>query len=146
MPPSQNCKRRRMACRHFHDTQTVRLEAGEEEELHSKAQFEIFFTISSLRCELSPTRTLKWPGRNRVNITSNNTSSAYHVQHVVCQLVRRDSSAIKFDRVEIAFIVAILYRLKPLTDQGGEKTGVPGETPDDGLQKLPHTKARKFRP
>ena len=30
------------------------------------------------RRELSPTRTLKWPGRNRVRITSN-TSSAYHM-------------------------------------------------------------------
>ena len=62
-----------------------------------KAQFKII-TISSLRRELSPTRTLKWPGRNRAQITCN-TSRAYHVQHVVCHLVRRDSSAIKFDRV-----------------------------------------------
>ena len=38
-----------------------------------------FFTISSQRRELSPTRTLKWPGRNSVQITCN-TSSAYHVQ------------------------------------------------------------------
>ena len=38
-----------------------------------------FFTISSQRRELSPTCTLKWPGRNRVQITWN-TSSAYHVQ------------------------------------------------------------------
>ena len=38
-----------------------------------------FFTISSQRRELFPTRTLKWPGRNRVQITCN-TSSAYHVQ------------------------------------------------------------------
>ena len=30
-----------------------------------------FVTISSLHCELSPTRTLKWPGRNRVRITCN---------------------------------------------------------------------------
>ena len=37
--------------------------------------------------------------------------------HVTCHLVRRDSSAIKFDRVEVAF------------DEGGEKTGVPGENP-----------------
>ena len=37
-----------------------------------------FFTISSQRRELSPTRTLKWPGRNRVQITCN-TSNAYHV-------------------------------------------------------------------
>ena len=38
-----------------------------------------FFTISSQRRELSATRTLKWPGRNRVQIMCN-TSSAYHVQ------------------------------------------------------------------
>ena len=41
-----------------------------------------FLTISSLRREPSPTRTLKWPGRNRVQITCN-TSCAYHAQHVV---------------------------------------------------------------
>ena len=41
-----------------------------------------FFTISSQRRELSPTRTLKWPRRNRVQITRN-TSSAYHVQYVM---------------------------------------------------------------
>ena len=38
-----------------------------------------FFTISSQRRELSPTRTLKWPVRYRVQITCS-TSSAYHVQ------------------------------------------------------------------
>ena len=37
------------------------------------------FTISSQRRELSPTRMLKWPERNRVQITCN-TSSAYFVQ------------------------------------------------------------------
>ena len=31
--------------------------------------------------------------------------------HVMCHLVRRDSSAIKFDRVEIAFIWAFFYWL-----------------------------------
>ena len=76
----------------------------------------------------SPTRTLKWPGRNPVQITFN-TSSAYHVQPAVCHLVRRDSSAFKFDRVELSFIFALFYWLKPLTDEGGEETGVPGENP-----------------
>ena len=38
-----------------------------------------FFTISSQRRELSPTCTLKWPGRNSVQITCN-TSSVYHMQ------------------------------------------------------------------
>ena len=48
------------------------------------------------------------PRRNRVQITCN-TLSAYHVQHIVCHVVRRDSSAIKFDRVQIAFILALFY-------------------------------------
>ena len=69
------------------------------------------FTISSLRRELSPTRTPKCPGCNRVQTTCN-TSSAYHVQHVMCHVVRRDSSAIKFDRVKIAFIFAVFYWVK----------------------------------
>ena len=34
--------------------------------------------------------------------------------HFVCHVVRRDSSAIKFDRVEIAFILALFYWLKQL--------------------------------
>ena len=55
-------------------------------------------TISSLRFELSPTRTLKRPERNSVQITCN-TASAYHVQHIVCHVVRRDSSAINLERV-----------------------------------------------
>ena len=42
--------------------------------------------------------------RNRVQITWN-TSGVYHVQHAVWHVVRRGSSAIKSDRVEIAFIL-----------------------------------------
>ena len=68
------------------------------------------------------------PGHNGVQITCN-TSSAYHVQPAVCHLVQRDSSAISFDRVEIAFILALFHWPKPLTDGGGEETGVPGENP-----------------
>ena len=49
--------------------------------------------------------------------------------HVTCHLVRRDSSAIKFDRVEIAFIWALFYWLNHETDEGGEETRVPGENP-----------------
>ena len=86
-----------------------------------------FFTIfdciqvcrSSLCRKVPPTYTLKWPRRNRVQITCN-TSSANHVQHVMCHLVRRDSSATKFDRVEIAFILVLLNWLKPLTYEGEE--------------------------
>ena len=41
-----------------------------------------FFTISCLHREPSPVRTLKWPGRNRVQITCN-TRRVYHVHQVV---------------------------------------------------------------
>ena len=58
-----------------------------------------------------------------------NITWAYHVQRDVCHLVRRDSSAVKFDRVEIVFILALRYWLRPLTDEGGEETGAPGENP-----------------
>ena len=44
------------------------------------------FTISLKRRELSPTHMLKWPGRNRVQITCN-TSSTYHGQHAELQIV-----------------------------------------------------------
>ena len=37
-------------------------------------------------------------------VCKSNITSAYHVQHVVCHEVRRDSSAFNFDRVDIAFI------------------------------------------
>ena len=50
-------------------------------------------------------------------ITTYNTSSAYHVQHVVHHIARRDRSAFKVDRVEIAFILALFYWLKSLTDE-----------------------------
>ena len=69
-----------------------------------------FLKISSLRRELSPTCTLKWPRRYCVQITCN-TLSAYHVQRVMCHFVRRDSSAIKFYRVEIAGTAVRLQRL-----------------------------------
>ena len=40
----------------------------------------------------SPTRTLKWPGRNRVQITCN-TSSAYNVQHVMLRATWYEGTA-----------------------------------------------------
>ena len=70
-----------------------------------------FFTISSQCHELYPTWTLKWPGHNRVQVTCNTPSC------MQCHWVWRDSSAIKFDRVEIAFILVLFYCLKPLTDE-----------------------------
>ena len=72
-----------------------------------------------------------------------NTLGAHHMQHVVCYVVLSDKSTIiKFDRV----ILALFYWLKPLNDEGGRKPEYPEKTPDDELQKMPHTKTRKFKP
>ena len=80
------------------------------------AQNEIFSTISSLYCELSPTCTFKCPGHNCVQIMCN-TSDAYHVQHVLCHLYKWATQLSSFDRVEI---YSLFYWLKPLTDRGGK--------------------------
>ena len=74
-------------------------------------------TIFPLRCKLSPACMLKWPGHNGVQIMCN-TSSAYRMPHVLCHVIRRDSSATKFDRVEITFILALFDWLKPLPSEG----------------------------
>ena len=75
---------------------------------HSKAQIEIF---------QSPYCTANGPHHAQLAMEQ---SCAYHVQHiehlsratrrVTCHVVRRDSSTIKFDKVEIAFISALSYR------------------------------------
>ena len=67
-----------------------------------------YFTISLLRCELSPTRTLKWPGRNRVQITCN-TSSAHHVQHVVLCATWYEGTAQLLSLTELKSHVFELY-------------------------------------
>ena len=68
-----------------------------------------FFTISSLHRELSRTRTFKWPGCNRVQITCN-TSSAYRVQHVVLRVTWYEGTAQLFswqslNRIHLSFIL-----------------------------------------
>ena len=67
-----------------------------------------FFTISSQRCELSPTRTLKWPRRNCVQITCN-TSSAYHVQHVVLHAIWYEGTAQLLSLIELKSHLFELY-------------------------------------
>ena len=47
-----------------------------------------------------------------------------------------------WNRIYLNFILLA----EPFTDEGGEETAVPKKTPDDELQKMAHTKARKFQP
>ena len=67
-----------------------------------------FFTISSLRREPSSTCTLKWPGRNRVQITCN-TSSAYHMQHVVLRVTWYKGTAQLLSLTESKSLLFQLY-------------------------------------
>ena len=67
-----------------------------------------FFTISSQRRELSPTRTLKWPRRNRVQITCN-TLSAYHMQHVVLRATWYEGTAELLSLTELKSLLFELY-------------------------------------
>ena len=69
-----------------------------------------FLKISSLRRELSPTRTLKWPGRNCVQITRN-TSGAYHVQRVVLHATWYEGTARLLSLTELKSHLFGLYFL-----------------------------------
>ena len=66
-----------------------------------------FFAISSLRREPFQTTTLKWLGRNRVQITCN-TSSAYHVQDVL-RATRCEGTAV-CPSVYLSVCVAVVHR------------------------------------
>ena len=70
--------------------------------------FFFFFKVSSLRLEPSPTRTLKWPGRNGVQITCN-TSSAYHVQHVMLRATWYEGTAQLLSLTELKSHLFELY-------------------------------------
>ena len=64
--------------------------------------------LLSFRSEPSPTRTLKWPGRYRVQITCN-TWSAYHVQHVVLRATRYEGTAELLSLTEFKSHLSELY-------------------------------------
>ena len=67
---------------------------------------------------MSLTHALKWQGRNCVQVTCN-TLGACHVHHVF-QVVRRGSSAVEFDRVEIALSFVFFSETHSLMKQGRE--------------------------
>ena len=81
---------------------------------------------SSLRHEPSPTRKLKWSERNRVQITCN-TSSAYHVQLVVLSAAWYEGTAQLLSLAEFKFEFYLIGWI--INHEGGEETGVPREDP-----------------
>ena len=71
-------------------------------------RYSSFFTISSQRRELSPTRTLKWPRRNRVQIACN-TTSAYHVLQVMLRATWYEGTAQLLSLTELKSHLFELY-------------------------------------
>ena len=68
-------------------------------------------------------------------------------RRATCHMVWRDSSVIKFDRVEIIFMLAFYFMgwtIKPMMEV--RKPMYMEKTPGDELQKMPHTKAWRFKP
>ena len=86
-----------------------------------------FLTISSLRRELTPTRTQSCPNHVRLSRAR---------RRATCHVKRRDSSAVKFDWVEIAFILGyfIGWTIQPM--KVGRKPEYPEKTTGDELQKM----------
>ena len=85
------------------------------------AQFEIFFFNNLLTAPRTVSNTHTQVARAQ--------SCANHVphierfssvQHAVYLLVRRDCSAVNFDRAEIAFTFSFILLAEPLTDERGE--------------------------
>ena len=106
-----------------------------------------FFTISSLHCEPSQTRTLKWSWCNHVK-TMCNTSSTYHVQCVVlCATWYEDTyqllrlTELKLHLFELYFTG---WTIKPMDE--GRIPEHPEKTLGYELQKMPHTTAWRFKP
>ena len=102
-----------------------------------------FFTISSLCRELSLIHTLKQPGHNRVQIMCNRMST-YHVQCVVCHWVWRTAQLLSLTELKLHLfeLYFISWTIKLMKE--GRKLEYPEKTPDDELQKMPHTTARRL--
>ena len=58
---------------------------------------------------------------SHVQITCITLGMSHHDMQHMCRMVQRDSSAIKADRLEITFILALFHWPKPLTNVGGEE-------------------------
>ena len=80
------------------------------------------------------------------HVHSNGQGAIVRLSRATCcvHMVGRDNLGIKFDRVYITFILALFYWLKSLPMKEWREPEYPEKTPDDELQKVPHSNARKF--
>ena len=102
-----------------------------------------FFTVSSQHSETSQGCMLTWSIHSHVQITCS-TLGTYHMQHAGCCLVLSDSSAVMLIELKPHLFSVLFHRLKPLTKEGTEGSRVPGENPDNKLQKIAILKIPKY--
>ena len=103
---------------------------GSNDPIKRRNSIFIFFLLQSPHCAANCLQHIRSSGHGAIACKSRATHRALITCNMLCgHVVRRDSSAVKSDRIELAFILALFYWLKRLTDEGGEETGVPGENP-----------------
>ena len=91
---------------------------------------------------------VRWSGLHGIVCKSHATHQALFQAacRVMCHMVRRDSSVIKFDELKLHLIELYLigWTIKPMKEV--RKPEYQEKTSGDELQKMPHTKGRKFKP
>ena len=74
------------------------------------------------------------------------------IKHNILCPTRYEETALLLSKTELKshlfwlLLFFFCFLVKPLTNEGREETGEPKKTPDDRLQKMTHSKARKFKP
>ena len=96
-------------------------------------QFEIFYNLLTEPQTVSNTYAQVAQVQSCANHVQHIECLSHAAWHVTCHVVRIDSSAIKFDRVEIAFIWAWLYWLKHSPMKEGRKPEYPDKIPGKEL-------------
>ena len=96
----------RNGVRRTHDTSK-----GKNNNNRIQRRYSRYFTISSSATNCLQHARSSGPGAIVCKSRATHQALITCKCHVMCHLVRRDSSAVKFDRVEIAFIWALFYWL-----------------------------------
>ena len=94
---------------------------------------------------MSPARILKWPG------CSHCESRTAHQALIMCSMscaiwCEGTVQLLSLTELKLHSFWLFVYLLKPLTDKEGTKLEYSEKTPDDKLQKMPHTKDQKLNP
>ena len=83
--------------------------------------------LQSPHCAANCLQQARSSGPGTIMCKSHATHRVLITCNMPCGTWYKQTAQLYSDRIEIAFILALFYWLKSLTDEGGEETGVPGE-------------------